>query len=249
MTPPPIIGNGSRLAFMSPLSDERANGFVANIAALRPATVLDLGCGWGELLLRVLAASPGASGTGTDIHGPDVARARANAAARALSERVSFIEGPAEAHLHAADVVINIGAYQALGSITDALRVLQGLVNPGGVLLFGAEFWERPPTAERLANMWPGASQDDCTDLAGLVDKAVTAGFRPLRIETATTNEWEEFESGLAADLEEWILSNAEDPEAVTIRKRLDAQRDIWLKGHRGTLGFAYLTLGPLPKG
>lgn len=61
-------------------------------------------------------------------------------------------------------------------------------------------------------------------------------------------NEWAEFESGLAADVDEWILSNAEDLESVTLRERLDKQRDSWLKGHRGVLGFAYLTLGPLPE-
>nr|WP_296071420.1 class I SAM-dependent methyltransferase [uncultured Actinoplanes sp.] len=249
MTPPPAVGNGSRLAFMSPLSEERANRIAANLAASRPTTVLDLGCGWGELLLRVLAAAPAASGTGADIHGPDIARAHAGAAARALSDRVSFIEGPAEAHAGAADVVISIGAYQAFGTISDALPVLRELINPGGVLLFGAEFWERPPTADRLAGMWPGASADDCTDLAGLVDEAVTAGFRPLRIETATTNEWEEFESGLAADVEDWLLANAGHPDAASVREKLDAQRDVWLKGHRGLLGFAYLTLGPLPGG
>jgi hypothetical protein len=137
-----------------------------------------------------------------------------------------------------------VGAFQAFGSVVDALGELRGLVNPGGRLLFGAEFWEETPTADRLANMWPGASADDCTDLAGLVDQAVAAGFRPVRIETATRDEWEEFESGLAADLEIWLLSHSKDPEAATVREKLDAQRASWLKGHRDVMGFAYLTLG-----
>lgn len=246
MTAPPALGNGSRLTFMSPLSPERADRLVAALAARSPATVADFGCGWGELLLRVVAAAPGASGAGVDLHGPDVARGRAAAEARGLSDRVSFAEGPAEAHLRAADAVLNIGAYQAFGSVDDALRVLRGLVGSGGVLLFGAEFWERPPPPERLANMWPGASPGDCTDLAGLVGKAVAAGFRPLRIETATPDEWEEFESGLATDVEEWLLAHPDHPDAGTVRAKLDAQRAMWLTGHRGVLGFAYLTLGPL---
>ncbi|MGK5683505.1 SAM-dependent methyltransferase [Actinoplanes sp. URMC 104] len=245
MTPPPTIGSGARLAFMSPLSEERANRIVATVAARSPATVADLGCGWGELLLRILAAAPGATGIGADAHGPDIVRARTNAEARGLTGRVSFAEGPARAHLRAADVVLNIGAYQAFGTIADALRVLSELVTPGGVLIFGAEFWEQPPTADRLAHMWPGASPDDCTDLAGLVDEAVAAGFRPLRIETATANEWEDFESGLAAEAEDWIVSHAGHPEAEALREKLDTQRDMWLKGHRGHLGFAYLTLAP----
>ena len=147
-------------------------------------------------------------------------------------------------HRERADVVISLGAYQAFGAVPDALRALHELVNPGGRLLFGAEFWERPPTPERLADMWPGITADDCTDLAGLADAAAAGGFRPLRIETATRGEWEEFESGLAAEREEWLLANPGHAEAAAVRDQLDRQRSIWLRGHRGVMGFAYLTLG-----
>ena len=66
---------------------------------------------------------------------------------------------------------------------------------------------------------------------------------------TATQGEWEEFESGLAVDVEEWLLTHADHPEADKVRTRRDKQRSIWLRGHRGVMGFAYLTLGrPGPK-
>jgi SAM-dependent methyltransferase len=234
---------------MSPLSAERARRLVAELAARTPATVIDLGCGWGELLLRIVAAVPGAHGIGIDLYQPDIERGRANAAARGLSDRVRFIEGPAEQNLSAADVVINVGAFHAFGGLVDALRALRPLINPGGRLLFGAEFWEQIPTAERLVHMSPGTSADDCTDLAGLVDQIRDEGFRPMSIETATRGEWEEFESGLAADLEEWLLLNPDHPDAAKVRDRLDAQRDVWLRGHRDIMGFAYLTLAVPARG
>lgn len=187
MTSPPAPGNGSRLQFNSPLSGARADRLVTSLAGGSPGTVLDVGCGWGELLLRLLAAAPGATGTGIELHGPDLARARAAATARGLDGRVNFVEADGKSH-----------------SV---------------------------------------ASADDCDDLAGLVDHAVAAGFRPLRIETATTAEWEEFESGLAADVEEWLAGHPDHPEAGAVGEKLDAQRNMWLRGHRGVLGFAYLTL------
>jgi SAM-dependent methyltransferase len=244
MTDAPVLGTGARLDFMAPLSAQRANRLAAELAALEPSTVIDLGCGWGELLLRILAACPGAYGVGVDMHGPDLSRGRDNAAGRALSDRVTFIEGAAAENLRAADILINLGAHQALGGITEALRALYENVNPGGRVLFGAEFWEHAPTPGQLANMWPGISADDCSDLAGLADQAVAAGFRPLRIETATRGEWEEFESGLAAEAEEWLLMHADHPAALEVRAKLDTQRSIWLRGHRDVMGFAYLTLG-----
>lgn len=231
------------------MSAERADRLAAGLAALRPRSVLDLGCGWGELLLSIVAATPGAHGTGIDNYGPDIRRGTRNAAARGLSDRVTFIEGTATEHIGdtAADLVLNIGAWHALGTVQEALSTLRTLVNPGGRVLFAAEFWERPPTDAELARMWPGMSAGDCTDIAGLADCAIAAGFRPLRIESVTQGEWEEFESGTAADREEWLLSHPGHPQADEIRAQLDQARSIWLRGHRGIFGFAYLTLGVQP--
>ncbi|MEU4623455.1 class I SAM-dependent methyltransferase [Actinoplanes sp. NPDC023801] len=83
---------------MSPLSEQRTERLVAELAARSPATVLDLGCGWGELLLRIVGAAPGAIGTGVDLHAPGIERGRAAAEARGLSDRVTLTEGKAEAH-------------------------------------------------------------------------------------------------------------------------------------------------------
>jgi cyclopropane fatty-acyl-phospholipid synthase-like methyltransferase len=241
---PSGFGSGARLTFHGPLSAERADSLAAELAASGPASVVDYGCGSGELLLRVLEAAPGATGVGIDIHGPDIARGRENAYKRGLAGRVRFIEGPAADHGSPADVVMSCGAYQAFGTIPEALKALRALVKPAGLLLFGAEIWDRTPTDEQLANMWPGMTVDDCLYLPDLVDVAVAQGLRPLRIQTATRGEWEEFESGYAAGAEEWLLANGDHPESGQARAKLDRHRSLWLRGHRDVLGFAYLTLG-----
>jgi cyclopropane fatty-acyl-phospholipid synthase-like methyltransferase len=244
VTNPSGFGAGARLTFHGPLSAARANRLAADLAASSPASVVEYGCGWGEFLLRVLDAAPAASGTGIDISARDIAHARENAETRGLSGRVSFIEGPATEHASPADVVICSGADQAFGTIPEALKALRPLVNPGGLLLFGAGIWDRTPTEEQLAHMWEGTTLDEFLHLADLVEVAVAEGFRPLRIETATRDEWEEFESGYAAGPEAWLLANGNHPEADEVRAKLDAHRSIWLRGHRDALGFAYLTLG-----
>jgi SAM-dependent methyltransferase len=244
VTDPSGYGSGALLTFHGPLSTERADRLAASLAAGRPASIVDYGCGWGELLLRVLEAAPEANGVGIDIHGPDLARGRRNAEKRGLSGRVSFIEGLAADHASPADVVISCGAYQAFGTIPEALKALRALVKPAGLLLFGAEIWDRTPTGDQLATMWPGMTVADCLHLPDLLDVATTAGFRPLRIQTATRGEWEEFESGVAAGAEEWLLANGDHPEADRVRDKLDRHRSIWLRGHRDVMGFAYLTLG-----
>ena len=242
----------TRLTFHGPLSEARAARIVARLTGIGPRTVLDIGCGWGELMLRILAAAPGATGIGVDLDEADLARGRVNAKARDLEDRVTFaresghrtVRGPA-------DLVLCVGASAA---VTDAqppahtaaaLRALRRLVTPGGRVLFGEGFWEHPPTAAELAGMWPGTAAEELPDLAGLAEQAAEAGFRPAWIETASPSEWEEFESAYQADEEEWLAAHPDHPSAAEIRKRVDEHRSFWLRGYRGVLGLAYLTLIP----
>ncbi|PLW71358.1 SAM-dependent methyltransferase, partial [Streptomyces sp. DJ] len=77
----------TRLAFHGPISEDRAARLVDRLARSAPAGVLDIGCGWGELMLRILEAVPGATGLGVDVNADDLARGRRNAAARGLAGR------------------------------------------------------------------------------------------------------------------------------------------------------------------
>lgn len=127
------------------------------------------------------------------------------------------------------------------GSLAEALRGLFPRIRPGGRLLFGEGFWERPPATELLGSL-PEFSE--ITNLADVVDLSIDAGYRPLFIESATRGEWEEFESGFLADWEEWLVANGGHPDAEGIRTRSDAHRNAWLRGYRDVLGFCYLILG-----
>ncbi|MFJ7199844.1 MULTISPECIES: SAM-dependent methyltransferase [unclassified Streptomyces] len=243
----------TRLTFHGPLSEARAARIVDRLGRAAPVRVLDIGCGWGELMLRVLEAVPGATGTGIDLHGEDIARGRANAEARALAGRVEFVEGSAEEVSHGvADLVLCLGASHALssaeppGNTEGALRALRRIVAPGGRVLLAEGFWQRSPTSAELSAMWPDARADEFHDLAALVDLAVSAGFRPVWIETAGDDEWEDFESGYQSDVEEWLAAHPDHPLARETRERVDRHRASWLRGYRGVLGMAYLTLVPV---
>ncbi|MFG3023023.1 SAM-dependent methyltransferase [Streptomyces sp. NPDC048254] len=236
----------TRLTFHGPLSEARAAAMVRRLASTHPTTVLDIGCGWGELMLRLLDAVPRAHGVGLDVHAGDLARGRQAAEARGLTDRVEFAEESAvDTGRGPADVVLCLGASQALGDDpVTALRELRRLVTDGGRVLLGEGFWQRTPTEAELSGMWPGASAADHHDLATLVDLAVAAGFRPEWTETASPAEWEEFESAYQADQEVWLATHPGHPLATETRTRLDTHRSTWLT-YRGVLGLIYLTLVP----
>ncbi len=243
----------SQLTFHGPLSEARAVRIVARLAANRPGTVLDIGSGWGELMLRILAAAPQATGIGLDIDEGDLARGRDNARARGLGDRVTFVqESGAGTSRGPADLVLCVGASHALsdveppGHTAPALAELRRLVSPGGRVLLGEGFWHRTPSEAELAGMWPDASAGEYGDLPGLVDLAVAAGFRPAWVETATLEEWEDFESGYQCDEEEWLAAHADHPQAAELLERVERHRSHWLRGYYDLLGLAYLTLVPV---
>ncbi|MEU4995069.1 methyltransferase [Streptomyces sp. NPDC021622] len=242
----------TRLTFHGPLSEARAARLVERVSP-GAGSVLDIGCGWGELLLRVLEAAPGATGTGVDLNGDDLARARADAEKRGLTDRVTFAEESARNTTRdPADLVLCLGASHALSAAepphytAEALRELRRLVRPGGRVVLGEGFWQRTPTSEELAAMWPDAHVGEHLCLGDLVDAAIAAGFRPLWVETASPQEWEEFESGYRSDVEEWLATFPDHPLAAETREKVDRQRNSWLRGYRSALGLAYLTLMPV---
>lgn len=242
MTEPPSPGYYEFLDFNAPLSDQRADAIARSLADRQPTRIVDVGCGWGELLLRTVAMVPTAAGLGVDTDTQGIERGRANAAKRGLADRVTFAVDSATEVAGPADVVICVGSDHAYGTQRDALTAVHSLVRPGGAMLLGTGFWERPPTPAEAAAI--GMEPADLLDLASLVDLAIATGFRPLAIHTAGRDEWERFESGFLADWETWLIRYGDHPDAADIRAQSDRHRDEWLRGWRDVLGFAYLTLG-----
>ncbi|HUQ58645.1 hypothetical protein [Lentzea sp.] len=115
------------------------------------------------------------------------------------------------------------------------------MLRPGGKLLLGEGFWEREPTDEQLAAM--PIPRDQYGSLADLVDLAHTHGYRLLGLEQACLDEWDVFENGHGLAGERWLRANPDSPHADEVRARADTHRDYRVKGWRGTLGLAYLTL------
>jgi SAM-dependent methyltransferase len=251
LTPPYVD-----LSFMSPLSDRRAEKLVQFLVNGVPEVVLDVGCGWAELLLRTVAASPGCRGIGIDRDAGAIDHGNRLAVSRDLDERVVLIAGDASVEApQSADAVICIGASQiwadprAAGQPPTepldyhrALTAIRRTVPRGGRVVYGEAIWSAPPTAEAIAPL--AGRLDEFVLLPELVEVAVDCGFAPMAIHEADADEWDSFESGYTACYGRWLAEHdPQDPDAEEVRQRAKRQREAYLQGYRGILGMAYLEL------
>jgi hypothetical protein len=74
--------------------------------------------------------------------------------------------------------------------------------------------------------------------------KKKVSGIASGRVEEASIDEWDELESGFGARYARWLSKHGADHAgADEIRARAARQRTAYLRGYRGVLGMAYLSL------
>lgn len=250
------------LDFLSPTSGARADAMADWLSgcasAGAPARVVEIGCGWGELLLRVVARSTALRGLGADLDESRILQARDRAARRGLSDRVDLLVGDAATSVEGpADAVVASGVSQVWGADVEegspldyraALRGLRGLCAPGARVYYAEAIWSVPPTPAATAPL--SGRDDEFLALPDLLDLVTAEGFAVVGLGESTLEEWDAFESGFAAGYATWLAAHeADHPRAAEVRDRALTQRAAYVRGYRGVLGYAHLQLLALQPG
>ncbi|MBX2852087.1 MAG: class I SAM-dependent methyltransferase [Phycisphaeraceae bacterium] len=228
-------------SFNAPLSTQKAECLIDLFGLPDSASVLDVGCGRGELLLRVMKRY-GAVGTGVDPDAGELAFARQRAIDRGLAGRLTLVEAKAEDIAWedgAYDVALCVGAVHAFGDYLDTAKRLASLVKPGGLILLGDLFWRAEPPAEYLGIIGDGWPPFDL-NLNSLGTVGESAGLMLMYAVAASQDEWDHFEGAFAT----WRIrkSMAEPLEADKQAGLSRARRWYggYLKWGRDCMGFGY---------
>jgi SAM-dependent methyltransferase len=229
----------------APVSPQQLRQLVQRLDLPDNGRLLDLGCGFGEWLLAALEAVPGVRGVGVDISTPALAEARKRAAARGLTDRVTFEQVDAAGWAgEGFDAVVCIGATHAFGGLGPTLDAVRKHLRPGGRVLLGDGYWEGSPTQAALDGF--GAQPGELPDLAGLIAEIQRHGWEPGYAHLSTAAEWDDYEWSWTGALAAWALEQADGEEREQALTLAREHRREWLEGYRGQLGFATLVLHDL---
>lgn len=226
--------------FCSPLSSSKADQLVALLDLPAGARTLDVGCGKGELLLR-LVQRYGATGVGVDPNSEFLREARAGAAMRGISAKLKWHELKAAdfaTEPESFDAALCIGSNHAFGTFAQALTAISALVRPGGLLLMANAYWRKAPPADYLAFL--GGNEDDHLTHAGNESAGLAAGLTPLYSCVSNADEWDHYEGLYCRAIERFSRDHPRDPDAEQFRTRIRAWRDIYRRFGRETLGFGF---------
>jgi SAM-dependent methyltransferase len=228
------------LALHNPVADAKLDATLELLDLRSTDVALDLGCGPGEVLIRV-AGRTGAAGIGVDR-----SRAAVFAASRRARERVpgadlQFVHADAAEFVSPEPFALAacVGSSHALGGLESALARLARAARRGGWVLLGEGYWRTEPSPEYLEALGD-AARDELTDLPGLVAAGETAGLRAVSCLTASQDDWDRYEWRLIATGDAYAAAHPDQPGVEALTAWVDrARRRYLMPGGRETLGFA----------
>jgi SAM-dependent methyltransferase len=228
--------------FCSPVGEEKVDRIIRLMELPHGARVLDLGCGKGELLLRVVERYQG-HGIGVDHSPAFLHAARRHAAKRGLITHTDFHDEAIEsfeAAPHTFDLVTNLGAIPAHG-FEPMIDRMVSLTKPGGLLLVGHGFWKKDPTQAYLQEL--GATREELGTHEENVATLQKKGLRFLYASVSNDDDWDHYEGLYNRAVMRFVTSHPNDPERVEFTARINDWHETYLKWGRATLGFGMYLL------
>jgi SAM-dependent methyltransferase len=226
----------SGMALMNPLSGTTLNEAIDEMRLAAGARVLDLGCGKGEALRRVVEHYE-AHGVGVDLSPFALSEARA-ASMDLRKGTLQLVEDDAlEFQADAPfDAVLALGPGWEHDTFGALIRQVYPHVAPGGQLLLADGFWRSVPTDAYLALL--GATRDEMASHTETIQAGIELGLTPLWAASATQRDWDRYEWRQLAAVERWAAEHEADPQRDAFLQRARAERDRYLAGGRDQLGF-----------
>jgi SAM-dependent methyltransferase len=220
----------------NPTSEEKIRALGEQLLLGPESLVLDLACGKaGPAVL--LAQEFGCRIVGVERAAEFASVARERVDAAGLADRIEISEGDAATFpidVGRYDVALCLGASFVWGGLAGTLAALAPGIRQGRHVAVGEPYWRALPLPD-------GVEDEGYVSLADTAGRFAAAGLDVQTVIASSLDDWDRYESLHWRAVEEWLVSNSDDPAAGDFRRRHETYRDGYLRHQRGLLGWAIL--------
>ena len=242
MTPSPLL-------FNNPLDPAALDRAIDLLDLDTRSRVLDVGCGNGEILARVVERF-GCRGIGVDRDVGEIAAAAARLAAHAGSVvlcaddvRNQDLEG------RSFQTILCVGSTHAFGGPGEgyvaSIRALAPLVAPSGRILLGEGYWKLDPDEDYL--LATGIRRGEFVSHERNIELAEKEGLTLLHAQVSSLSDWDLFEGAFWTAAEKKLSGDPLDPDALAGAEHWRKWKEAYLRWGRDTLGFGLYLLRTRP--
>lgn len=208
--------------------------------------VLDMGCGKGEPAM-LLATTYGCQVTGVDFEPTFLRSARSRCQELGVGDLCEFIESVgARYNIPEAsfDLAMCLGASFVYDGFESTVKALARGIKEDGFMAVGEPYWKDPtPPTEYLKR--EGIGPDMYATLAQNLERIGEWGFELVSLLDASTWGWDSYESHHWLAVDRWRRENPSHPKVKEVVKRMELERDTYLRWGREVLGWAIFVLRP----
>ncbi len=224
----------------NPTSEQKLTEICGLLGLEAGARVLDMGCGKGELLIR-LAECYGITGVGVDLSPYAVRDARRRHRERIPDSTLKFVcqDGrtfrPDEPTYF--DLSMCVGASWIWNGHRGTLLALAAMTKPEGFILVGEPFWMEEPPPQYLAT--EGMQRGDVGTHHDNVRTGEKEGLTFLYSAVSSPDDWDRYEGLQWYAAAEYARRHPDDPDLTPLMARIRRSRDAYLRWGRDCLGWA----------
>ena len=225
---------------MNPVDDQRLVELFRLLHLSRGAQVTDVGCGKGEMLIR-LAEEYKINGVGVDLSPYSIHDAKKRKSERVPRADLRFLQMNGADYkpetTESEDLTMCIGASWIYGGYINTLKTLSRMTKPLGHVMVGEPFWRKTPSQTYLK--LEQLSQKSFNTHHGNVSNGGRVGLAPTFALVSSQADWDKYEGLHWYAAREYAISHPDDPDLDELLARDSQNRESYLKYGRDVLGWA----------
>ena len=225
---------------MNPVDDRRLAELLGLLHLFRGARVTDIGCGKGEMLIR-LAEEYKIKGVGVDLSPYSIRDAKRRKRERVPQADLKFLQMNGADYKHetmeSQDLTMCIGASWIYGGYINTLKALSQMTKPFGHVMVGEPFWRKTPPKPYLK--LERLSQKSFNTHHGNARSGGRVGLAPIYALVSSEADWDKYEGLHWYAAREYAISHPQDRDLNDLLARDSQNRGSYLKYGRDALGWA----------